>query len=62
MTIFLNLETDSKWISDVVNGNWLVKYQRKETENNSSGRLEFPRSGANLFVSLIFIGIIWIEI
>ena len=62
VTIFLNLESDKKWISNIVEGRRCAKNQRTETENNSSVRLEFGRSGANLFVSLIFLTMIWIEI
>ena len=62
VTIFLNLDGGKEWISNIVNGNRGAKSQRTETENNSSGKLEFERSGANLFVSLIFVTIICIEI
>ena len=62
VTIFLNLDGGKEWISKIVNGNHGAKSQRTETENNSSGKLEFERSGANLFVSLIFVTIIFIEI
>ena len=61
VTIFLNLESGKNWITNIVKGNHGAKYQRKETENNSSGGLEFDRSGANIFVTLIFVIIIWIE-
>ena len=60
VTIFLNLESGKNWISNIVNGK--SKSHRKEMENNSSGKLEFDRSGANIFVSLIFVTIIFIEI
>ena len=62
VTIFLNLESDKKWISNIVEGKRGAKNQSTETENNSSVRLEVGRSGANLFVSLIFLTMIWIEI
>ena len=62
MRIFLNLESDRKWISDVVKGKLGVKYQKPARGNNSSGRLESKRSIANLFVLLIFVKMIWIEI
>ena len=67
VTIFLNLESGNNWIWNIVNGKSKshildAKYHRKETENNSSGKLEFERSGANIFVSLIFVTIICIEI
>ena len=62
VTVFLNLDSGKEWISNIVNGNRGTKSQRTEAENNSSGKLEFERSGANLFVSLIFITIICIEI
>ena len=52
VTIFLNLDGGKEWISKIVNG---AKSQRTETENKSSGKLEFERSGANLFVALIFV-------
>ena len=55
VTIFLNLDGGKEWISSIVNGNRGAKSQRTETENNSSGKLEFERSGANLFVALIFV-------
>ena len=58
VTIFLNLDGGKEWISNIVNGN----RERTETENNSSRKLEFERSGANLFISLIFVTIICIEI
>ena len=60
VTIFLNLESGKNWISNIVNGK--SKSHRKEMENNSSGKLEFDRSGANIFVSLIFVTVICIEI
>ena len=67
VTIFLNLESGKNWIWNIVNGKSKshildAKYHRKETKNNSSGRLEFERSWANIFVSLIFVTIICIEI
>ena len=62
VTIFLNLDSGKEWISNIVNGNRGAKSQRTETENNSSGKLEFERSGANLFVGLIFVTTICTEI
>ena len=67
VTIFINLESGKKWISNIVNGkskSYILdaKSHRKEMENNSSGKLKFERSGANIFVSLIFVTIICIEI
>ena len=63
VTIFLNLDGGKEWISNIVKGNRGAKSQRTETENNnSSGKLEFERSGAYLFVSLIFVTIIFIKI
>ena len=62
VTIFLNLESDRKWISDVVKGKRGVKYQKIVRGNNSSGRLESKRSMTNFFALLIFARMIWIEI
>ena len=62
VTIFLNLDGGKEWISNIVNGNRGAKSQRTETETNSSGKLELERSGANLFVSLIFVTTICTEI
>ena len=61
VTIFLNLDSGKEWISNIVNGNRGAKSERTETENNTSGKLEFERSWANLFVLLIFVTIICIE-
>ena len=62
VTIFLNLESDRKWISDVVKGKRWVKYQKLVRGSNSSGRLEFKRSMTNLLVLSVFVRMIWIEI
>ena len=58
VTIFLNLDGGKEWISNIVNGNHGAKSERTETENSSSGKLEFERSGAKLFFLLIFVIII----
>ena len=58
VTIFLNLESDKKWISNIIEGKHGAKNERTETENNYSLRLEFGRSSANLFISLIFLTMI----
>ena len=62
VTIFFNLESDRKWISDVVKGKRWVKYQKLVRGSNSSGRLEFKRSMTNLLVLSVFVRMIWIEI
>ena len=62
VTIFLNLDGGKEWISKIVNGNRGAKSQRTKTENNSSGKLEFGRSGVNLFVLSIYVTIICTEI
>ena len=62
VTIFLNLESDRKWISDVVKGKRWVQGVKLARGNNSSGRLEFKRSMTNLLVLSVFVRMIWIEI
>ena len=44
VTIFLNLEKDKKWISDIVKGK---RGSQSKREVNSSERLESKRSVAN---------------
>ena len=59
VTIFLNLEKDKKWISDIVKGK---RGSQSKREDNSSGRLEPKRPMANFIVLSVFVKMIRGEI